>query len=60
MPLAKYAAPRRQLQGPSSEYAAFAEKLNPYDEGISEKLKRNRTPWRPVDVRSCIITMVQG
>jgi len=60
MPLAKYAASWRQLQAPSSGYAAFAGKLNPCDEGISENLKRNRTPERPVDIGSYIITMVQG
>ncbi|AFE59432.1 hypothetical protein Q7S_16095 [Rahnella aquatilis HX2] len=60
MPLAKYAAPWQQLQAPSSGYATFAGKLNPYDEVITENLKRNRTPERPVDFRLCIILMVQG
>jgi hypothetical protein len=51
MPLAKYAAQWQPLQVPSSGYAAFAGKLNPCDEVITENLKRNRTPERPVVLR---------
>ncbi|QLK60412.1 hypothetical protein GE278_06345 [Enterobacteriaceae bacterium Kacie_13] len=60
MPLAKYAASRRQLQLPSSEYAAFLGKLNPSGLGSAQILKRNRTPKRPANVLPYIIPMAQG
>lgn len=49
MPLAKYAAPGRALQGPSSGYAAFLGKLNPYGRRIAENLKKKQDAVAPCE-----------